>query len=156
MTGRTAAEPDWLQAARHTVARIRQHFKSRLVGIAVFGSRVTGDDTPASDVDILVALRTGTPINRSEYIWWDALAENRLFTLNPQFLAIPATPRAAGGIWFEIALHHIILFDPRHRLAGFLNKLNTLQQREAVTRAWSNGHPYWIWKDAHEKQIAQS
>lgn len=48
------------EAVREFVTRVRQLLGSRLVGVKLFGSKARGDDTPESDIDILVEVETAS------------------------------------------------------------------------------------------------
>ena len=57
-TATTTFAPD--EAVGHALAEfaaaIRRHYKDRLLGLYLFGSRARGDHTPESDVDVAVIL----------------------------------------------------------------------------------------------------
>ncbi|MFV9505368.1 MAG: nucleotidyltransferase family protein [Oscillochloridaceae bacterium umkhey_bin13] len=50
------------QLARELAARLRSHYGTDLVLVGLFGSAARGDDTPWSDLDLLVVLRDGAPL----------------------------------------------------------------------------------------------
>ena len=51
---------------------IRQRFADELVGIVLFGSTARGDNTEASDIDLLLVLSPGVVLSRELYRRWDA------------------------------------------------------------------------------------
>jgi hypothetical protein len=64
--------------------------------------------------------------------------------VSPQFVALPPTPKDAGGIWLEVAREGIVLCDRDARLARFLIALRDLVAEGGVTRRKVHGHPYWV------------
>lgn len=137
----------------HTlVEQIGREWSGKLVGVALFGSAARGNATSASDIDLLVVLEPGTRIERSLYDRWEVVmrAGGVLSRrVSPQFVALPATPSEAGGIWLEVAREGIVLDDRESRLARFLISLRDLIASGAVTRKTVHGHPYWVREGKH-------
>jgi predicted nucleotidyltransferase len=127
---------------------VERSWAGELVGVALFGSAARGDATAASDVDLLVVLEPGTRIERSLYDRWDEIVtsggrrDDR--RVSPQFVALPASARDAGGIWLEVAREGIVLGDRDRRLARFLIELRDLVAEGAFSRKIAHGHPYWV------------
>ena len=96
------------------------------------------------------------PLTRSLYQWWDdqVLPPDQMIW-NPQFVHLPSSAEQAGGLWFEIALAHQILLEKGGKISDLIASLNSLIADDQVRRYWSNGHPYWVWRN-HEKHIAHS
>lgn len=145
--GSTRAAPGLDPGLLEAVAR---EWSGELVGIALFGSAARGDATERSDVDLLVVLERGTRIERSLYDRWDRVLRSRGSRaderVSPQFVALPASPEAAGGVWLETAREGIVLDDRDGRLARSLIALRNLVATGAVTRKKAHGHPYWVWE----------
>ena len=124
--------------------KVGRKWAGELVGIALFGSTARGNDTQASDIDLLIALESGIRIERSLYDRWDrvvrlsALPAERVV---PQFVALPIPPAEAGGIWLEVARGGIVFYDREGRLARFLISLRDLSADGNVTRKTVHGHP---------------
>ena len=134
-------EAGLLESIEHAWAR-------ELVGVALFGSAARGDATEASDVDLLVVFEPGTRIERSLYDRWDEIVaaggrpDDR--RVAPQFVALPASPADAGGIWLEVSREGIVLADRERRLSRFLIALRDLIADGAFSRKTAHGHPYWV------------
>ncbi len=139
--GATAVHPEVLDA-------VERAWRGALVGVALFGSAARGDATEASDVDLLLVLEPGVPIERSLYDRWDEIvaSERRpeFRRVSPQFVALPRSARDAGGIWLEVAREGIVLSDRDGRLARLLISLRDLAAEGAVLRRTVHGHPYWV------------
>ncbi|GEM_PF-1068566 len=132
--------------------KLHQKFGATFLGIIFFGSRVTGQSTENSDLDLLIVLDDSVLLKRSLYQWWDEQHFESPYPVNPHFVKLPSEVRQAGGIWLEAASSGKIFLDPKKKLSGFIKKLLEAIEKDYVQRAWSHGHPYWIWK-SHEKQI---
>ncbi len=135
---------------------LRKYFKEQLLGVILFGSQVTGEATPASDVDFLIVLSPSSPLSRASYRWWDQhIGESRHEgkILNPQFVHLPASPRKAGGLWFEVALAYSILWEKGKRISSSLKGIKKIIYNGEIRRFVSHGQPYWVWRN-DEKQVA--
>ena len=137
----------------HIIKNLQKKFGENLLGILLFGSQVTGNSTANSDVDFLIVLSDEIPLTRSLYSWWDETVSQTGKTLNPQFVHLPQIPSEAGGLWFEISLAHQLLWEKRNHVSKFLEQLQGLMAADRVRRYWSNGHPYWVWRNQHEEHI---
>jgi hypothetical protein len=127
---------------------VAREWSGELVGIALFGSAARGDATEASDIDLLIVLDIATRIERALYERWDRVLQARGRRsddrVSPQFVAMPSSPEAAGGVWLEAAREGIVLDDRGGRLARFLIALRDLVATGAVSRKKVHGHPYWV------------
>lgn len=140
----------WKQKYHPLLHQLRGHFGRQLVGFLIFGSQITGEATLSSDVDFLVVLDKSVPLTRSLYHWWDEKIKTADDSLSPQFVHIPSSAEEAGGIWFEIALSHEILWQKQKDVSNFLEKLNESVVKGRIRRYFQHGQPYWVWRD-HEK-----
>ncbi|OQA59083.1 MAG: Nucleotidyltransferase domain protein [bacterium ADurb.Bin270] len=140
-------EPAFFEDLRALSLQLKKHFGPTLCGTALFGSYATGDATSASDIDLLIVLNRGTPIERSLYKWWD---DNVIWyegaTLNPHFVNIPDDAERAGGLWLEVATAGRILYESGSALTDLFKKIKELIDEGRVRRYTSNGHSYWIWR----------
>ena len=64
----------------------------RICGAMVIGSVAEGRARDASDIDLLLVLRNGTP-RRADYAWWDAAVAPRLASDDGRF---PVSPLLVG------------------------------------------------------------
>lgn len=130
------------------VKQVRTHFSKDVIGILLFGSRITGKATDQSDLDCLIVLSQYCPLRRSLYSWWD---ENILnpdgWVVNPQFVHLPASPEKAGGLWFEVVSASEILWEENQKITRFLQEARGCIEEDRIRRCWTNGQPYWVWRD---------
>lgn len=135
------------KAFREVFSGIKKRFGGHLLGVAAFGSQVSGEATEASDIDFLIILDKTVEITRSLYSWWD---EDIKFSgeaaLNPHFAGFPDNLEEVGGIWLEVALHHVILYQHGKKVERLFRNLSDLIDKGAARRLVSNGHPYWVWR----------
>lgn len=135
--------PAWQAWFEKKLPLIKNKFGDALLGIAVFGSRVNETATQASDVDVLVCLRSDCPLNRTLYSWWDERIHHEDFEYNPVFLHLPQVTEASS-LWYEITLNHRILYDRQKALKNIFDQLTQRVQNGFVQRKWLQGQPYWI------------
>ncbi len=144
------------QKYRGILKMLKQHFKAQLLGILIFGSQISGEATASSDVDFLIILSSSIPLTRSLYSWWDkkigGIAHPKE-ELNSQFVHLPTSPLQAGGLWFEVALAHEILWERGSCISSFLKGLKGMISEGEVRRFTSHGQPFWVWRE-NEKQVA--
>ena len=77
----------WKNVIKEKLPLLKQKFKNQLNGVVIFGSRVTGQQTDISDLDVLILLDSKYPIRRNLYTWWDqTMVFNSAVEINPQFL----------------------------------------------------------------------
>lgn len=130
------------------IAGIRRALRGQLEGLVLFGSAARGELWETSDVDLLAVLRPGVSPARRFYALWDAEVvppEAPLSRrISPHFVALPQGPEAAGGLWFEVALDGVILWDSRWRIAGLLSRLRREIAEGAVARKLVHGQPCWM------------
>lgn len=136
---------DWRQLDP-ILHRLHSMFAGEMVGVAVFGSRVTGGATQESDTDLLISLDSKLPINRALYQLWDEkmVGIEKIEKINPHFIHYPNDLREIGGIWFEVAIGSAVLWEADHMLSDLFARIRTLISNDHVRRHWSNGHPYWV------------
>lgn len=138
-------ESAWEKSLRKVLPQVQKHFGEQALAVAVFGSQVRGDASQSSDIDVLIVLKSETPITRSLYQWWDShIQVQSPYPVNPHFMHIPKDPASASGIWFEIALSHKIIYEKTQQLTPFLRKILQLVENGSMRREWSYGHPYWV------------
>ncbi len=114
-----------------------------ICGIILFGSHVRGEGLKHSDIDLLIVLKDEVELTRELYSEWD-----RNFLkykdISPQFVKLPKDPLGAGGLWYEVALEGIVLWQSDNRILQFLWHLRQVIASRKVIRSFSYGHPYWI------------
>jgi len=134
---------------RSLLRRIRQRFAEGLVGIVLFGSAARGDSTEASDVDLLLVLPPGAVLSRELYRRWDSLSvpsEGAEIpgSFSPQFAVLPGDVSDAGGLWFEVALEGIVLWERDRAVSRSLRGIRTAMAAGLLRRSTIHGTPYWV------------
>lgn len=117
----------------------------RLVGVAVFGSWARGDETARSDVDLLVVAQSSVPITRELYTSWDRreLAWEG-HSVEPHFVRL-IDPRAeVSGLWAEVAVDGIVLFERGLALSKCLVQVRRRIVQGDLVRRLAHGQAYWV------------
>ncbi len=127
-------------------------FSDKLEGVVLFGSVARGDNTEESDLDILVVLERSVAINRSIYARWDASVEGIAKNLSIHFVHLPLEVESQSGLWCEVALEGIVLYDRRLMVSKYLIKLRHEIIRGNYTSSYSHGHRYWRYNKGRSTQ----
>lgn len=122
------------------------------LGCLLFGSISRGEASQSSDLDLLVVLPQDTELDRDLYSSWDfkiqPLLKDVPREVTPQFVTLPSDIEQAGGLWFEVALEGVLLWEKGTSLSQFLVSLREAMARGEIVRKVSYGHPFWIRKDS--------
>jgi len=132
-------------AAATAIERAAEMFGASLVGVAVFGSWARDELSETSDVDLLVVLDETAPITRELYRRWDEAPlcwEGR--PLEPQFVNIGGAARRPAGLWAEVAVDGIVLFERGFQLSKRLACLRRDIAAGRLVRRVVSGQPYWV------------
>ena len=116
---------------------------ARLAGIVLFGSWARGDNTDASDIDILVILEAGTKISRDLYRDWEAW-DSADAQIEPHFVALPTLEERVSGLWAEVSLDGIIVFDRDLTVHRYLQHVRHLIAAGKLTAKRAHGQNYWV------------
>ncbi|MBI4209050.1 MAG: nucleotidyltransferase domain-containing protein [Deltaproteobacteria bacterium] len=144
-------ESRWAPLLQPWVDALRKQFNEDLIGVVLFGSRIRGDATSTSDLDLLVILSDEIKIERRHYHWWDSLMASEVpFEINPHFVHLPKDEMRSNGIWYEVALHSEIFWEKDRIVSKKLDQLREVIASSKIQRFWTNGHPYWV-RSNHEK-----
>jgi predicted nucleotidyltransferase len=130
-------------------ARVLEILGSAVEGLVLFGSFARGQETASSDIDLLVVLNDSISLDRDVYSRW-RFGKFCGREVAPLFVQIPAEGEKIGGLWFEVALDGVVLFDSDLRLTRFLSRVRNLVASGQVRRMVTHGHPYWV----HSSQVA--
>jgi predicted nucleotidyltransferase len=118
----------------------------KVEGVVLFGSFARGRLTASSDIDLLVVLNKRVILDRDIYSYWKpGKFEGR--EVAPLFVQIPGEAERISGLWFEVALDGILLFDRNLQLSRFLSLARDLIADGQVKRMVTHGHPYWVYSD---------
>ena len=121
-------------------------FSHQLEGVVLFGSVARGDNTEDSDLDILIILKSSVAINRSLYSKWDESTTSLPKNISVHFVHLPLEVESQSGLWCEVALEGIILYDEVLTVSKYLIKLRQEILNGSYTFSHSHGHRYWRYK----------
>ena len=107
-----------LAPAAAAVARAADLFGDSLLAVAAFGSWARDELAAGSDVDVLVVLASRLSLTRRLYREWDRSP----LTWNgrrgePHFVHLPAPDAVVGGLWAEVAVDGVVLFETKPALS---------------------------------------
>lgn len=144
---RLAAPGTWPDpAAPAVVRRSASILGDSLLGVVAFGSRMRGDHTPASDVDVLAVVEDRTAISRDLYRRWDA--EPSLtwdgHRVEPHFVHLPPESETPSGLWAEVALDGVVLFERALAVSERLAAIRRQILAGRVSRRVARGQSYWV------------
>jgi len=120
-----------------------------LVGLILFGSAARGDATDDSDIDLLLVVKPEVRIERGLYRLWDEFCRECISVpdcgrISPHFVNLPGSVREAGGLWYEVALDGIALWECDRRVSRFLASVREAIGERKILRRVLHGSPYWI------------
>ena len=116
-----------------------------LVAVAAFGSWTRGESTTGSDVDLLIVLDPRVEVSRDLYRRWDAEAPLQWAgrPVDAHFVHLPRPGAAGPGVWGEIAVDGVVLFERDLRLSTFLVSVRRDIAAGRFVRRTVHGQPYW-------------
>jgi predicted nucleotidyltransferase len=125
------------------VTRAAELVGNALVAVVVYGSWARNEAAAASDVDVLVVVEPRVPLTRTLYRAWDkAPVEWQGRRVDPHFVHPPAD-RIAGGVWGEVAVDGLVLFERDWRLSARLAAIRHDIASGRLVRRLVHGQPYW-------------
>jgi predicted nucleotidyltransferase len=118
-----------------------REYGGRIDAVVLFGSAARGTMRESSDIDLLIVLAEGETVDRDCYSKW---RWNRLGNreVAPLFVQLPRD--AVRGVWLEIALDGIVIYDRALEASRYLAKLRALVAAGQYQRRMAYGQPYWI------------
>lgn len=126
------------------VRRAVELYGPNLAGVVVFGSWARGEPAATSDVDLLIVLDRRLPLTRSLYAAWDAAPatwEGR--PVEVHLVHLPAPGEAPSGIWAEVALDGLVVFERGRRVSAHLGEVRREIAAGRFVRNVVQGRPYW-------------
>jgi predicted nucleotidyltransferase len=131
--------------AAAAVARAAAAFERDLLAVAAFGSWARGELAASSDVDLLVVLESRVELTRDLYRRWDAEPPLRWAgrPVDVHFAHLPAPDAAGAGVWGEVAVDGVVLFERDLRLSARLAAIRRDIAAGRITRHMVHGQPYW-------------
>jgi hypothetical protein len=118
---------------------------ANIVGVMAFGSWAREEMVEGSDIDLLLVVESAVEIDRSLYRAWDrAPLRWNGHSIEPHFVHLPADGARITGLWAEVVLDGIVLFDRDLSLSRRLVEIRRRVVAGELMRRWSGGHPYWV------------
>lgn len=137
-----AAVPDELAVA---LRRAIELFGEDLVGVAAYGSWARGELRSGSDVDLLVVLEPRVRLDRRLYRRWDEQPlEWGGRAVESHFAHLPSPDAKLSGIWAEVAIDGIVLFERGFRVSAQLIRVRHEIVSGRLVRRVAHGQPYWV------------
>jgi hypothetical protein len=137
--------PDLTLPAMEAVAWAATVAGSSLLGVVLFGSMARSEMGEESDADLLIVVAGDLPLSRSLYRSWD---ENPLrwngHPVEPHFVHLPQPGEGPSGLWAEVAMEGLVLFDRDLRVSRCLVEVRRAIASGLLIRRRSHGQPYWV------------
>jgi len=124
-------------------AKLRGCFGPSLRAIVLFGSHARGSAMDTSDTDVLLVFAPETEISRALYRKWEDSPDAEGSPDLSLHCVTPADPERAGGLWLEVALDGIVLWDADGATSRLLAALKRRIAEGRYVREKSHGHGYW-------------
>ena len=117
-----------------------------LVGVIAFGSWARGELRQSSDIDLLVVVDGRVRLTRDLYRQWDEAAglSDEPHPVEPHFVHLPKRRGAALGLWAEVAVDGIVLFERGLELQRRLVAIRRDIAEGRIVRRLVHGQPYWV------------
>ena len=117
---------------------------ANLVSVVLYGSWSAGHAASSSDVDLLIVVERSVGLTRGLYRRWD----QRPITWNdrpvdPHFAHVPRRDEDPTGLWAEVAVSGVVLFERDDRVATHLVRVRGAIADGKLVRKISHGQPYW-------------
>lgn len=130
-------------AVRAVMAAADRH-GGDLVSVVLYGSWASGHAASSSDVDLLVVVERSVRLRRDLYRRWDAqpVAWNGR-PVDPHFAHVPRRGDDPTGVWAEVAVSGIVLFERDDRVSRHLVRVRTDIAEGRLVRRIAHGQPYW-------------
>jgi predicted nucleotidyltransferase len=116
-----------------------------LVGVVAFGSWARGQAADTSDIDLLVVVDPSFELTRSVYRRWDEqpplAVDGR--PVESHIVRLPVSPSRVTGVWAEVAIDGIVLFERGLRLSSYLADVRRAIVAGRMARRVVHGQPYW-------------
>lgn len=133
------------EGAGRALAHAAEVLGDDLRAAVVYGSWARGEAGEESDVDLLLVVDDRRAITRDLYRDWDrAPVSWDGLEVEPHFVHLPPTNRPASGLWGEVALDGVVLFERGGRLSAALARVRRDLAEGRLVRKQVQGQPYWV------------
>ena len=143
-----AAPTGSLAGVEEAIAAVRRAaslFGGDLVAVAAFGSWTRGEAGQGSDLDLLVVVEDGVALTRELYRRWDAEPQRwGERAIDAHIAHLPDPESFSPGLWGEVAIDGVILFERDLRLSSRLVAVRRRIVDGEVVRRHAQGQPYWV------------
>ena len=109
-----------------------------------FGSWARGELADTSDIDVLVVVDQDVAITRDLYRRWDEVVirwKDR--PVDPHFVHLVAPHLPSSGLWAEVAIDGLVLFERDLRLSSALAAVRRSMVEGRLRRRVVHGQGYW-------------
>lgn len=120
--------------------KLLETWKNKLCGIILFGSVARQEQTDSSDIDLLLVLKNEVDLTRELYREWDNFYKDYKQSISPQFVKLPKNIDEASGLWYEVAIQGIVLWQSDKHIFYILQDLREAITQGKMTRHFSHGH----------------
>lgn len=131
--------------ASEAVTRAAALVGDALLGVVAFGSWARHELAQSSDVDLMVIVDREFEIDRELYRRWDeaSLTWND-HPVEPHFLHLPQPGARTSGMWAEVAVDGVVLFERGLTVSRRLVELRHKVVSGGIVRRRSHGQSYWV------------
>ncbi|MCC7417567.1 MAG: nucleotidyltransferase domain-containing protein [Acidobacteria bacterium] len=130
--------------AAAVVARAADLFGEALVAVAIYGSWARGEAGAGSDVDALIVVEPSFALTRELYRAWDRTPISwDEAPVDPHFVHAPDKASAASGLWGEVAVEGIVVFERDLRMSSALVQARRAIAGGRLVRREVHGQSYW-------------
>ena len=129
-----------------TVRRAFEEFGESLLGVVAFGSWARGHPSWESDLDVLLVVDEEVAVSRSLYRRWDdrpALQWDG-HRVEPHFVHLPDEGETPSGLWPEVAVDGLVLYERRLLVSRALAAVRHLIVADRISQRLAHGNPYWV------------
>jgi hypothetical protein len=131
--------------ALDAVARAAAVAGKALQAVVAFGSWTRREMSEGSDVDLLVVLERDRKIDRELYRSWDRSPLHwNGHLVEPHFVHLPEPGHRLSGLWAEVAVEGLVLFDRDLRVSKRLADFRGEIAAGRVRRGRAHGQSYWV------------
>ena len=117
-----------------------------LMGVVAFGSWARGEEHAGSDLDVLLVAGEEVPISRGLYRNWDNGPGLHWdgHEVAPHFVHLPSGSEEVSGLWAEVALDGLVLFERDVAVSRHLADVRRRILRGELSYRVAGGQPYWV------------